>query len=250
MASADSRREGKGNYTGTLGVYVDAQDVHSLRLSRTGLVVVDMIYGSTHPEYGYLKMYRQMGLTDACEYYLRRLASKVVPNIKSLQLGFRESGLPVIFTTNASEEEDYADLVPRTRLQMVAWKEQGFDQPFMRVWEPGARVLEELAPSAGERVINKTRTSAFNGSNIDDHLREMGLELLVFVGVGTNYCVQHTLIDAYDFGYECILIEDATATLTKDVQQVAIESMSVFAKITTTAAVLAELKSLGHVEAG
>jgi nicotinamidase-related amidase len=242
MTGTKNSRKKEGTFVGTLGVYVDDRDVHNPHSGNTGLLVVDMIYGSAHAEYGYLKMYRQMGLDSACSYYLDRLANKVIPNIKVLQEAFRRQGMPVIFTTFSSERDDYGDLLPRAHHQMEAWEKQGYEHPYTRIGEDGARILDDLAPIDRERIVNKTRISAFNGSNIDEVLRHLDLELLVLTGVGTNYCVQCTLQDAYDFGYECIVVEDATATLSEEIQRIAIQSMEAFAKVMRTADILDELK--------
>ena len=236
-----NRNDDNELYVGTRGVYI-------LRRDNTGLVVVDMVYASAHRDYGWVKLHRQMGHDSACDYYLSRLAETVIPNIKALQEGFRRRNMHVVFNTFSSEREDFSDFVPRVLRQIQEWTRQGFDHPYNHVWDDDARVVEELAPLPEERVVNKVRFSAFNGSNIDYVLRELGLELLVFTGVGTNYCVQCTLLDAYDFGYECILMEDATATLTQEEQEVAIRSMVPFyAKIMRTEELLRELENLGQV---
>jgi nicotinamidase-related amidase len=224
-------------YVGTRGAYV-------LHPEKTGLLVIDMVYASAHGEYGWAKMYRQMGMRHVYDYYLDRLSGLVIPNIRALQSAFRERGMPVVFTTVASEQEDFSDQTPRVRRHIEEWTRQGFAHPYRRVSDSDARILDELAPRPGELVMNKIRMSAFNGSKIDEALRGMGLELLVFTGVGTNYCVQCTLMDAYDHGYECVLIEDATATLTQEVQETGIRSMQPYAKIVTTKEMLHELEEL------
>jgi nicotinamidase-related amidase len=216
-------------------------DAHVIRLGTTALLVIDMVYASVHPDYGWVKMYRQMGLEAACDYYVDRLYQTVVPNLQELQKQFRHHAMPVVFTTVASEREDFGDWPARVRRRIERWTEQGFDHPYVHEWDDTAGVIDELAPREGDQVINKTRFSAFNGSNIDAILRELGAELLIVTGVGTNFCVQCTLLDAYDYGYECILVEDATATLDPDMQEIAVRSMELYARTTTTHELLTEL---------
>jgi biuret amidohydrolase len=221
-------------YVGTLGEY-------ELIPGKTGLLVIDMQYSSTHKDYGWKRMYRQMGLDSIGTYSLDRVDNLVIPNIQALLKACREQGLPIIYTTVSSEKEDYSDLTARSRRHIAEWTEKGFSHPYCHVWDAGAKVIEELAPRPGEPVINKTRFSAFNGSDIDQVLKEMNLELLLFTGVGTNYCVQCTLFDAYDLGYECILVEDATSTLAQDLQDTAIRSMAPYAKISSTQQLLEQI---------
>lgn len=228
----------KSIYVGTISG--DAQD-----LDGTALLVIDMQYGAIHADHGWKRMYRQMGLGHLSSYSLKRVSETVTPNISALLDAFRSRGLPVIYTTVSSERNDYSDLTERARRHMDEWTSQGFDHPYSRLGEIGSQVIAELAPLPGEVVINKTRFSAFNGSDIDRVLKEHGVRQLAVTGVGTNYCVQCTLLDAYDHGYDCILVEDGTGTLAQELQDVAVKSMEPYARIANTASLL---ESLGRRE--
>ncbi|TFK57111.1 Isochorismatase hydrolase [Heliocybe sulcata] len=62
--------------------------------------------------------------------------------------------------------------------------------------------------------IHKNRMSALWGyqTALDLYLQENGITTLFFSGVNADQCVLGTIVDAYYRGYDCILIEDATAT--------------------------------------
>src|SRR5262249_36908157 len=60
-----------------------------------------------------------------------------------------------------------------------------------------------------ERVFNKISASAFGSTPIELVLHTYGVDTLFFTGVSTNMCVEHTLRDASDRGFQCILVEDA-----------------------------------------
>ena len=47
---------------------------------------------------------------------------------------------------------------------------------------------------------------------IGERLKALGVRQLVFAGVTTEVCVQTSMREANDRGYECLLIEDATAS--------------------------------------
>ncbi|KAJ3734826.1 Isochorismatase hydrolase [Lentinula guzmanii] len=65
--------------------------------------------------------------------------------------------------------------------------------------------------------IHKNRISGlWDQTLLDNFLKENGLMTLFFAGVNADQCVLGTLIDAYFKGYDCILIEDATATTSPD----------------------------------
>jgi len=67
-----------------------------------------------------------------------------------------------------------------------------------------------LAPVAGELVINKPGKGMFYATELHSTLQARGITHLVFGGVTTEVCVQTSIREANDRGYECLLIEDAT----------------------------------------
>ncbi|RUS46933.1 cysteine hydrolase family protein [Cohnella sp. AR92] len=76
--------------------------------------------------------------------------------------------------------------------------------------------LEEIYQAhrtlANVRWMDKTRYSAFAGTDLDLRLRERGISELHLVGVCTDICVLHTAVDAYNKGYKIIIHEDAVAS--------------------------------------
>jgi ureidoacrylate peracid hydrolase len=71
------------------------------------------------------------------------------------------------------------------------------------------RIVDELAPEPGDRVIRKTRYSGFWGTNLDSYLRSENIRNLLFTGIATNVCVESTARDAYFCEFWPILVEDA-----------------------------------------
>ncbi|OAB35743.1 isochorismatase [Paenibacillus macquariensis subsp. defensor] len=60
--------------------------------------------------------------------------------------------------------------------------------------------------------MDKTRYSAFCGTNLDIMLNERGITEVHLIGVCTDICVLHTAIDAYNKGYRITVFEDAVAS--------------------------------------
>lgn len=77
--------------------------------------------------------------------------------------------------------------------------------------ETGWEIIPELAPLPTEWVIDKPGKSAFWGTDLDSGLRTIGIRNLIISGVTTDVCVQTTLRDAADLGYDCVLASDACA---------------------------------------
>lgn len=136
----------------------------------------------------------------------------IVPTVKRLIEGFRAAGLPVIHTMEC-HRPDLSDLPPAKRDRGYPSIRIGDAGPMGRVLiagEPGTAILDELAPLPGEIVIEKPGKGAFYATGLGDDLKRIGARQLVFAGVTTEVCVQTTMREANDRGYECLVAEDAT----------------------------------------
>ena len=78
--------------------------------------------------------------------------------------------------------------------------------------EPGADFVPELAALPGEVEIVKPGKGAFYGTPLTHALQSRGITRLVFGGVTTEVCVQTTMREANDRGYDCLLVEEATGS--------------------------------------
>jgi biuret amidohydrolase len=149
----------------------------------------------------------------------------IVPDVKRLIEGFRAAGLPVIHTQEC-HRPDLSDLPPAKRNRGTPTLRIGDVGPMGRILisgEPGTAILPELAPIDGEIVIEKPGKGAFYATPLEETLKARGIEQLVFAGVTTEVCVQTTMREANDRGYECLLVEEATASYFPQFKQAAID---------------------------
>jgi len=138
--------------------------------------------------------------------------TRIVPDVKKLIEGFRAAGLLVIHTMEC-HRPDLSDLPAAKRNRGNPSLKIGDDGPMGRVLiagEPGTAILDAVAPIDGEVVIEKPGKGAFFATPLDDILKSRGIAQLVFAGVTTEVCVQTTMREANDRGYECLLCEEAT----------------------------------------
>lgn len=77
---------------------------------------------------------------------------------------------------------------------------------------PGFEIKDEVKPIKGEPVIKKNVHSAFIGTDLKERLDKQGINTLVIIGMTTNHCVSTSTRMAGDFGFDTLLISDATAT--------------------------------------
>jgi nicotinamidase-related amidase len=77
---------------------------------------------------------------------------------------------------------------------------------------PGWEIHPDVAPQAGEPVIEKSRCSAFPGSDLDAQLKRLGVTRIVIAGMQTEYCIDTNCRAAADLGYKVVLAKDAHTT--------------------------------------
>ncbi|SDB36597.1 cysteine hydrolase family protein [Bauldia litoralis] len=136
----------------------------------------------------------------------------IVPTVARLIALFRASGWPVIHTREG-HKPDLSDCPPAKRLRGAPSLRIGDAGPMGRILihgEPGHGIVSELAPIDGEIVLDKPGKGAFYATSLGDDLARLGATHLVLAGVTTEVCVQTTMREANDRGFECLLVEDAT----------------------------------------
>lgn len=82
----------------------------------------------------------------------------------------------------------------------------------LRPGQPGNDFKPEALPLAGEPVFEKTVNSAFIGTDLEQRLREDGIERVVVIGLTTNHCVETSARMAANLGFDTWVVSDATAT--------------------------------------
>lgn len=140
------------------------------------------------------------------------LLQAIVPTSAALMASARAHGIPVIHTREC-HKPDLSDLPDAKRDRANPSLRIGDPGPMGRILvagEAGADIIPELAPQNGEVVIDKPGKGAFYATPLAEHLRALNTRTLIFAGVTTEVCVQTTMREANDRGFECLLIEDAT----------------------------------------
>jgi biuret amidohydrolase len=164
------------------------------------------------------------GFGDALGNEVSRLQS-IVPTLQQLMENFRALGLSVIHTIEC-HRPDLSDCPPAKLKRGGSALKIGDPGPMGRilvVGEPGNGIIPELAPLPGEIVIEKPGKGAFYGTGLGRLLADRGITHLLITGVTTEVCVQTTMREANDRGYECLLVEDATASYFPEFKQATLE---------------------------
>jgi nicotinamidase-related amidase len=167
----------------------------------TALVVIDM----------QRDFIERGGFGEALGNDVSRLAA-IVPTVRDLLAWARAHGLRIVHTREG-HRPDLADCPPAKRQRGRPALRIGDAGPMGRILvdgQPGNDIVPDLAPRSGETVIVKPGKGAFYATGLDELLRSSKVTHLILAGVTTEVCVQTTMREANDRGYECLLVEDAT----------------------------------------
>ncbi|MCS6780267.1 MAG: cysteine hydrolase [Geminicoccaceae bacterium] len=197
------------------------------------LVVIDMQRDFLEPG----------GFGEALGNEVRRLA-RIVPTVARLLALARGRGWPVVHTREG-HLPDLSDCPPAKRLRGDPPLRIGERGPMGRLLirgEPGWEIVRELAPLPGEIVVDKPGKGMFYRTDLDDQLRRLAVRQLVFAGVTTEVCVQTSMREANDRGFECLLLRDATASYFPEFEA------ATFAMITSQGAIVGWTTTLAELE--
>jgi nicotinamidase-related amidase len=80
-----------------------------------------------------------------------------------------------------------------------------------------------LKPKSGDFHVPKRKYSAFQGTDLDQLLRELKVDTVILTGVLTDICIQHTAADAFFKGYKIIVPQDCVDSIDAPTNEAAIK---------------------------
>jgi nicotinamidase-related amidase len=144
-------------------------------------------------------------------------APAVIPKIQAVLAEFRKRSLPVFHIVRIHRADGSDVEIIRQDLFRK--------QPFAVAGTQGAAVIDELAPAKGEYVIEKTRMSAFIGTELDLMLRTLGITMIFVCGIQTPNCIRTTVFDGIAYNYPVVLVDDATGASSDEVHRANVRDM-------------------------
>ena len=175
--------------------------VFSFNLATTALVIIDMQRDFIEPG----------GFGETLGNDVSLLAA-IVPACRNVLAAWRKAGGLVVHTRE-SHLPDLSDCPPAKRNRGNPSLRIGDAGPMGRILvsgESGNDIIAALTPAAGEIVIDKPGKGAFYATQLHTVLQESAISNLIFMGVTTEVCVQTSMREANDRGYDSLLLTDCT----------------------------------------
>ena len=175
------------------------------------------------------------------------LLARVLPPTRAVLAAARAAGMLIIHTREG-HRPDLADCPPaklrRGRLETGI----GSLGPKGRILvrgEAGHDIVDDVAPAAGEVVLDKPGKGAFYATDLELILRNHGIESLLVCGVTTEVCVHTTVREANDRGFECLVLSDCCASYFPEFHDVGLRMIAaqggIFGWVTSSAGLLPAL---------
>jgi len=165
------------------------------------LIVVDMQNGFVSKDGSYDKL--GMNTSNYRE---------IIPRLKDLIEFCRSKEIP-IFYTEAVKEASGIDVLTKIHNLLPKSRQERLKFPICIRGTWDGLTIDELKPKEEEdHVVIKRRDSAFQDTELRVWLQSEGINLLVFAGIDTSICVETSLRDGFNIGYDVALISDATAS--------------------------------------
>ncbi len=173
---------------------------------------------------------------------------RAVPPLMKLLAAARASGMLVIHTREG-HRPDLTDLPPAKKARGRTKITIGDAGPMGRILihgEPGHDIVPELYPIDGEPVIDKPGKGAFFATDLGAILRNRRITQLLVCGVTTEVCVNTTVREANDRGYECLVVEYCCASYFPEFHRMGLAMISaqggIFGWVATSERVIAAVQ--------
>ena len=210
--------------------------VLSVDLDKSALIIIDMQRDFLEPG----------GFGAMLGNDVSQLRRTIGPN-KALLAAWRGAGGLVIHTREG-HRADLTDLPPAKKARGRSATTIGDPGPMGRILvrgEAGHDIIAELYPGAGEPIIDKPGKGAFFATDLHAILQNRGIQQLVVTGVTTEVCVNTTVREANDRGYDCMVVSDCCGSYFPEFHEMGLKMISaqggIFGWVAASAAIIEAL---------
>lgn len=141
---------------------------------------------------------------------------RVIPAIQDVYHKAKSLKIPVFFS-QALREKSGIDMLDRSHKILPSKRRERIRKLPLCIrgtWD--SEFIDALKPQDDDLVVQKRRDSIFQDTEFELWLRSLNIDTIIFTGIDTSVCVESSLRDAFNRGWDVILLSDATASLYDD----------------------------------
>lgn len=150
---------------------------------------------------------------------------KIIPNVKKILDVCHELRVPVFYTQQVREASGIDlltrmhHIIPRRRLEFI----EKIRSCVRGTWD--AEIVAELTPTEDDHIVVKRRDSAFQDTEFELWLKSVGADTVIYTGIDTCICVENSLREGFNRGYDVVLVEDAVASSWQELHKATLEKV-------------------------
>jgi len=172
---------------------------------------------------------------------------KIVPNVRRIIDVCHELRIPIFYTQQVREASGIDLLtrihriIPKGRLEFI----EKIHACVRGTWD--AEIIDELLPTKADHIVVKRRDSAFQDTEFELWLKSIGADTVIYTGIDTCICVENSLREGFNKGYDVILVEDAVASSWQELHKATLEKVrNSFGLVLTTEQLVDTLHTTKH----
>jgi ureidoacrylate peracid hydrolase len=150
----------------------------------------------------------------------------IIPNVRKLIDFMRGIGVPVYYA-KAIREASGLDLLDRVHKILPQSRREKLDEMHLCIrdtWD--SEIVDEIKPEPEDYIVEKRRDSVFQDTEFELWLRSFGADTIIFSGIDTYICVESSIRDAFNKGYDVILAADCVASREPKLHEATLEQIS------------------------
>lgn len=139
----------------------------------------------------------------------------IIPDLRNVIDIMRGKGIPIYYA-KAIRESSGLDLLDRVHKIIPESRREKLDDMHLCIkgtWD--ADIIDELYPEPGDYIVEKRRDSVFQDTEFELWLRSFGADTIIFTGIDSYICVESSVRDAFNKGYDVILLSNCVASREK-----------------------------------
>ena len=150
----------------------------------------------------------------------------IIPNVRKLIDFMRGIGIPVYYA-KAIREASGLDLLDRVHKILPQSRREKLDEMHLCIrdtWD--SEIVDEIKPNPEDYIVEKRRDSVFQDTEFELWLRSFGADTIIFSGIDTYICVESSIRDAFNKGYDVILIANCVASREPKLHEATLQQIS------------------------